>query len=220
MRAFALFLCAFALAVTSAFGGVVYSTNFESGAGAEWSGGGSVQTAGGLSAFGFGQNHWRNDGSSATVLTLGGLAPHSLVTLTFNLALWDSIDIGDLFTVQADALSLFSSTEFGNYFPPDDLGRGPGTLITPAFTAFAVPDYGYNSGFRDSARRASFTFAHTAATLQIIWQYPSTQGGLDESFGIDNVIVETDAQSVVPEPSTMLLFAAGLGLAGLARRRK
>jgi len=40
----------------------------------------------------------------------------------------------------------------------------------------------------------------------------------DESWGIDNLSVDTT--SVVPEPSTLLLFGAGLlGLGGIAWRR-
>jgi MYXO-CTERM domain-containing protein len=38
---------------------------------------------------------------------------------------------------------------------------------------------------------------------------------LDESFGIDNVVISSDARpatSVVPEPSTLALGAVGLGL--------
>ncbi len=66
----------------------VYSQNFESGsAGVEWSGGGSVQTSAGFGAFGFGELHLRNEGSSASALTLSNLAAHSELTFTFSLAM-------------------------------------------------------------------------------------------------------------------------------------
>ncbi len=202
----------------------IYTQDFEGAVGTEWSGSGSAESTGGLSGYGFGSQHWRNATTGSTTLTLSGLAAHSQVTLTFNLALWDSTDLGgDQFIVQADSNTLYDeSRDFGNYYPSDNLGRGPGTLITPAFTAFGDPNFGYNSFYRDSARTVSFTFAHTASTLAITWQYPNSQGGFDESFGIDNVVISSDARpstGVVPEPSTLALGAVGLGLLASRLRR-
>ena len=76
--------------VSGAQAATVYSQSFESGvAGSEWSGGGSVQETGGLSLFGFGQMHLRNDGAGASLLTLSGLAAHTELTVSFSLAMWD-----------------------------------------------------------------------------------------------------------------------------------
>lgn len=226
MRRIWLLLIGLAMTVPLTHATIIYSQDFEGSVGSEWSGTGSVQSTGGLSAFGFGSLHWRNDTTQATTLSLSGLAPHTTITLSFNLAVWDSVDLGDLFTIQADSTTLYQSDNsanlFGNYFPGDLLGQGPGTLITPAFTAFAVPDYGYNPGFRDSARFVQFTFAHSAPTLTITWQYSSSQGSTDESFGIDNVIIRSNAEdpgSPIPEPSTWALLGAGL-VAVIARRNR
>ena len=216
---------AFALAFFSAPASAVtvYSQNFEGAVPAEFSGGGSVQGSQGLSAFGFGQQHWKNDGSSATILTLGGLATHTTVTLNFNLAMWDSIDLGnDIFTISINGNTVYStSTDFGNYFPGDNIGHGPGSNITAPFTAFATPNYGYSPTFRDSARFATFTVNDSASALDIRWQFPNTQGGSDESFGVDNIVVQTNAgqQQSVPEPATLVLLGLGLAGLGLSRRK-
>ena len=216
-------IAALALIASAQVGGAqaatVYSQSFESGvAGSEWSGGGSVQETGGLSLFGFGQMHLRNDGAGASLLTLSGLAAHTELTVSFSLAMWDSIDLGDRFVIQVDGTSVYDSTDFGNYFPADNVGHGPGDNITEAFTAFSSPQYGYNGSFRDSAGIASFTLAHSAASVVISWQYPNTQGGLDESFGIDNVVISTNAVSAVPLPATLPMM--GLAMAGLVALRK
>jgi hypothetical protein len=207
----------------SAFGGVVYFQNFESGsAGAEWTGAGSVQSTGGLSAFGFGQQHWRNDTTSATTLTLNGLASHSILNVTFDLAMWDSIDSGDQFRVIVDGTTYLSEPPFANYFGagvcPNGCFEGPGTLLTAQVVDFGNPNYGYNSGFRDQGRHVTFQIAHTSSTAAISWIYPSSQGSTDESFGVDNVQIESDAvaQTGAPEPASFVL--AGGALAAMAWR--
>ena len=201
----------------------VYSNNFESGsAGSAFSGAGAVQSTGGLSAFGFGSNHLRNEGSSSTVLSLSGLGTHTSMTLNFSLAMWDSIDWGDIFVVRADGADLFNAS-FGNYGTPSDQCEGPGTRLTAAFSDFVTPNYGF--GFnRDCARGVSFTFAHSASNVAFSWAYPGTQGGADESFGIDDVVVQTNAVitpgTTVPEPSIYAMMAAGLAAVLVVRRKQ
>jgi hypothetical protein len=203
----------------------VYSQDFEgSGPFPEWTGAGSVQTTGGLSSFGFGAQHLRNDTQAASILTLTGLAPHTQLTLNFDMALWDSIDIGgDIFQVILDGTFLVNTNDFGNYFPSDNISHGPGVHITDPFTAFAVPDYGQNPGFRDAGRRVvGLTLAHTSSTAVFTFVFPNSQGSSDESFGLDNVVVTSDAVSTgpgVPEPSTLLLSLTGLAAALVLRKR-
>jgi hypothetical protein len=196
----------------------VYTETFESEAvGPEWTGVTDLSITGGLSAFGFEALHLHNSTASTTTLSLLGLPQHDSVTVNFHLAMWDSIDLGsDQFVITGGGQTLYnSSTDFGNYFPGDNVGHGPGTLLTEAFTAFAIPDYGQNSGFRDSARLVSFTFPHTGESIAFTWQFPNSQGGTDESFGLDNVTVSVTG---VPEPSAALLLTGTL--AALLRRRR
>lgn len=202
----------------------VYSNTFESGPlGPEWSGSGTIETTGGLSAFGFGALHLRNSTTTASVLSLSGLASHSSMTLQFDFAMWDSIDFGDIFSASVDGNFLFNGP-FGNYGTASSQCEGPGTVLTPPFTGFAIPNYGYNTAFRDCARTVAFTFGHTAATAQFSFRYPDTQGGTDESFGLDNIIVRTNnvgiPPNVVPEPGTYAMMGLGLfGVFAAFRRR-
>ena len=215
--AYAALLLPLAFSMADAGAVDVYSQDFESGLlGAEWSGAGTIQDSEGLGAFGFGELHLKNDGPSATLLTLSGLAAHTEVTLSFSLAMWDSIDLGaDFFIVNADGNAVISDT-FGNYFPASG-SEGPGTPLTPVTNgAFSDPQYGYNLGFRDSARAVSITFGHSAASLILSFQFPQSQFAPDEAFGVDNILVTSNA-SAVPLPASLPLL--GLGFAGLAALR-
>jgi hypothetical protein len=209
-----------ALILTTVFGtgsaaaATIYSQDFESAVlGPEWSGAGSIQSTGGLSGFGLGDYHLKNDGTLATDLSLSGLAPHTSMTVSFDLAIWDSVDsipggfpYGDLFQLGSGPTLLINEL-FGNYSST----AGPGTEIAP------LAHYGYSGSWPDSARSVSITFVHTDASAALWFQFPNAQGAPDEAFGIDNVQVETNA---VPEPRALapLAFCA-LGLVAALRRR-
>ena len=133
--------------------------------------------------------------------------------------MWDSIDFGeDIFQIKADGVYLFNGN-FGNY--GTSTCQGPGTVLTPSFLDFNNPDYGYGAN-HDCARHVTFSFAHTSSSAVFSWQYPNSQTAPDESFGIDNILVQTNALQPVtttPEPSTYLLVAAGLGAMVTVRRK-
>lgn len=194
----------------------VYLQNFESGnAGAAWSGAGAVQGAGVLP--GFGAQHLYNGGNQASVLTLVDLPAHTALTITFDLAIWDSVDAnpggfpyGDTFELAVDN-TLVISTLFGNYGGPGGQSTGPGIELVPNNA-----NYGYG-GWVDSARQVTVTLAHTASSASFAFQFPNTQGGADEAFGLDNVMVSVSA---VPEPGPAALLAVGLAAIGWARRRQ
>ncbi|NCS28733.1 MAG: PEP-CTERM sorting domain-containing protein [Microcystis aeruginosa F13-15] len=90
----------------------------------------------------------------------------------------------------------------------------------PARTgAFAIDTLGIESGFvwgsRDSTYRFFFTFPYTQSSLSINFSDLGLQGLIDESWGLDNIVISSDANNPspvgVPEPSNIL----GLGLLGL-----
>ncbi|MFN8812689.1 MAG: PEP-CTERM sorting domain-containing protein [Acidobacteriota bacterium] len=211
-------LTAIAFSVLGLPAAVFYQQDFESSNSipSGFSGAGSIETTGGLSAFGFGSRHLFNGGASTTQLALTNLAPHTSITLTFNLAIWDSADSAtDLFSVMADNITLFNGP-IGNYS-----AAGPGTFTTAPFAADA-PNYGQNPSFRDSARAVSFTFSHSASSLTLSWRFPNTQGAPDEAFGIDNIVVSDNNTAPnngeVPEPATIAL--TGMALAALTFRKR
>ncbi|MCS7314550.1 MAG: PEP-CTERM sorting domain-containing protein [Bryobacterales bacterium] len=195
---------------------VVYSQDFEGpGPFPGWSGAGGVATTGGFSAFGFGSRHWHNGTNQPTVLTLTGLGPHTRLTLSFYLALWDSVDIGDdNFRVILDGNDLINTWAIGNYYPPGNTSVGPGVHITGPFTGFYSPDYG-RAGFRDAGRQVSnLTVPHTNSTAVFQFWYTNPEWAENESFGIDNVVVTADLRELtaIPEPSGMLLVATGAAM--------
>jgi len=89
---------------------------------------------------------------------------------------------------------------------------------------FSTPNFGFSSNNRDQGRRiGNITFNHSASTLILAFGYTANvQGGSDESFGIDNIIVSDNNPdpngSAIPEPSTFVL--ASCALAGLATLRQ
>jgi hypothetical protein len=203
----------------------VFTTDFESGVPSAISGAGSLTTTGGLSSIGFGANHFRNDTAGfpglSTLLTLSGLAPHTTLTIQFDLATWDSWDgntftccIPDVFNVELDSVSILSEF-YRNQGLTTPTGFGTLLISTPAV------DLGQNPIHPDSAWRVSITVPHSATTAALAFfaSGGGWQGTDDESWGLDNILISTDALSDdVPEPSSLLLVCGAL-VAGYLRKR-
>lgn len=202
---------------------IVYSNNFENGSTAGFSYG-AVSTAPNASTKFLGR--FSGDvGNSSTQLSLTGLATHTLVTIELTLYTihsWDGVSgqFGpDTLTFVADSTTLLDATFASDWGPQQSysdatpLGGGPFPGQTDAD---AINNLGYSWYYgTNAAYNLSFTVAHTSSDLTVRFDSFNLQSLNDESWGIDDVVISTDA---VPEPITILAFSTGL--AALARRRR
>jgi hypothetical protein len=148
-----------------------------------------------------------------TQLTLTGLPAHDHLSLAFLAAIIDSWDGTELFKVTIDGTEVFSHWWEIAIGDNSDYVAPPGALLSSGV------NLGWNGGgyfYRDRAYNMGvdpvFTVAHTASTVTIVWKLGALsgpaanqwQGGLDESWGIDNVkvTVSTTATGVGDTPST------------------
>lgn len=202
----------------------VYQNDFEAGSAPEFSPA-PITTAPNASTKFLGEF-----GDTGTTLSLSGLAAHDTITLNFDLYIihsWDgtgNLGFGpDGLTFTADSTTLLSAT-FGNrngvlqsYSDATPLGGGPFAAMTDTDAGNIL---GYNDFFgTSSVYNLSFTFAHSASTLSVNfnWSGAGFEGISNESWGLDNFLVDASSQPV-PEPAT--LAALGLGAVALLRRKR
>lgn len=220
-------LCGLAAAPANAT--QIFATNFEAGIPPEISAPGSqtesVQGCAGLGAAGnqFAGNLLRYDdlGILDTTLTLSNLPAHTQVSLGFLLAVIDSWDGTELLEVLVDGQLVFSNwfslavENASSYVAP------PGGLLSSGTNLgwSAGSWYGRDRALDMSLEPAFANIPHTASTLTVVWRLGATaggaaanwQGGMDESWGIDNLTV-----SVTTSPVAVPDAAAGLSLRGNA----
>ena len=214
---------ALAYASSTAEAATVLTSDFEGGLPSEFSGAGVLTGTQGYSGYGFGATYLRNDTSgnpaNPTTLSLSGLASHTGVEITFDLAIIDSWDgnvggVGpDFFNVKVDGASALSET-FSTFNLGDQSYAGVPTV------------FGLNlaqSSWADAAYRITLSVPHTGGTLSLDWFASGSgwQAGADESWAIDNLKVDITGSSGVPDAgATFGLLAFGLaGVLGAARRR-
>ena len=173
----------------------------------------SVESVQGYDVYGFSGEFLRNDTGgyasddigtpgSPTTLILSGLPPHTSIDINFLLAIIDSWDGGgpegccqpDILTVTVDGNTILSES-FGFLNP--SFVPSPGVLLTE------YTPLGFNSEFDDSAYYMGLYPAfdgipHSASTLTIAWfaSGDGWQGGLEESWAIDNLEIIIDATEV------------------------
>ena len=182
-----------------------YFTDFESGAGAEWS---LPTTDSSVPAFTSFAGRYGNDTLSLSLPSEAGRS----YTLTFDLYVIDSWDGSspkgpDHFKVSVDGNQEFDHT-FVNYNWDIDSRYQD----YPGDPVFPRTDLGFSVHDDAIYRNIAIDFTASSSQIQIQFQGSGLQGLEDESWGIDNV-------AVTPEPATMGMLALG-GLALLRKRRK
>jgi hypothetical protein len=236
MRKLALGVAFVALTVGSAIPAfatsIVYSSDFSSGSTADFSGGSLTTSPSGVQFLEFG------GAGGYSTLTLTGLQPHTMVSLSFSLYAVGSMDgnvnvigggAGDYFTVTSGGNTVFNEA-FANY-GNGELQSYPVAGSQPGTGAATLNALGYSGFPQGSAgiQDAEYTITNqivlsTASTISFTFIDNSNEGMGNEFYGIDNVTVSTDAiTTAVPEPSTwamMLLGFAGLGFMGYRRKNK
>jgi len=137
-----------------------------------------------------------------TTLTLTGLPAHDRLSLGFLLAVIDSWDGTELLEVRVDGHLLFS-----HWFQLA-LGDDSSYVAPPGGLLSSGSDLGFSGGgfydhdrAYDMSRDPAFkTIVHAGDTATVTWSLGATsggaaqnwQGGTDESWAIDNVVIKVD----------------------------
>lgn len=208
---------------------VVYSNDFESSAGPEWSIP-SIDTAPAGESF---LGRFLND--TTLTLTLADLPDHTSATISFDLYVihsWDGSVYGpDLWSFAVTNGPTLLHSSFANPLngTADNPQAYPGTYpqdLYPAQSgATAVNSLGYWNvapvNFGDAVYRLEYTFPHADDDIQFVFAAAGFTGdplpyGLgDESWGLDNVAI-----SVVPEPASTCGMFLSTTIALMASRRR
>jgi hypothetical protein len=186
---------------------IIFSTDFDNGVPPQFSGVTDLVYVQGYAGYGTGTNTFRSafvQNSSIppmpTILTLNDLPAHTSIDLHFLLAVIDSWDgIGpccgpETLTIEVDGqpvLSAIFDNAWANgtqtYLPPRDV-----VLVRDAELGFRDIDGHDQESAYDMSKDPKFSnILHTSATLTVAWYAGGAnwQGGEDESFAIDNLVV-------------------------------
>ena len=206
------------LMAAPAMAAVVYQNDFQASVGAEWS-----LTNRETSPVGSRTFLGRFDNQTAT-LTLSGLSAHDSLAISFDLFIMDSWDgntggVGpDMWSFSLDGATYLNTT-FSNVAgsPQAYPGNYPGGNFAPMTGAEETNTLGYNF-YGNAVYHFDFVLAHVGDQAVISFAGAGLQGVPDESWGLDNVLVEASG-APVPVPAAAWLLGSGLvGLAGLRRK--
>ncbi len=199
---------------------IIYSNDFETSAGSEWSNT-TISTTPGTAQHA--ADDFLGEFSNQTVsLSLANLQAHASLTISFDVYVirsWDGTDTTpghgpDVWNLVVNGGAMLLNTTFSNTQSSQNYPDSAGSGITHAARTGASESntLGYGGNFGDTVYSLSYTFTHTADSVQLDFSASGLQAIGDESWGIDNVVV-------TPEPATMSLLGIG-GLLALVRRRR
>jgi uncharacterized delta-60 repeat protein len=195
---------------------VVYSSDFESAIGPEWSPRLAATTPVGARRF------LGEFGNQTVGLTLTNLPPHNVATVDFDLFILRSWDgsagaVGpDIWSLQVGGGAVLLRTTFGTGHPYSRVsGQAypqsyPGGPFPVHFGATAINSLGYTftdsvfSGPMDAVYHVTVPFEHAANNLVFNFAASGLQVLTDESWGLDNVKVSVQADS-----AGTLVFGSG-----------
>jgi sugar lactone lactonase YvrE len=192
----------------------VYLTDFETGAGPEWSPPVTSVTPVGTRQF------LGEFGNDLVTLSLTGLPAHTNVQVSFDLFIlrsWDGADAPDIWGLKVAGASEVIRTTFGSWpgswqshphsHPDGRFSRGTGASETNTL------GFTYEGQPMDFVYHLTATFPHSDATLALecFGQYLEWLG--NESWGLDNVQVSVNAAptNTYPLPYTFTVFAGAGG---------
>ncbi|MFZ5719119.1 MAG: PEPxxWA-CTERM sorting domain-containing protein [Pseudomonadota bacterium] len=188
-------------------------------------------SAGAWNASGWAGNYgaYRTGGNPSPFggLSLSGLATHTTVSASFILGFLESWDSYDGSCCSPDNLEIWiDGVQVGNLTYNNALGSvkdtDGGTVL------FEYVQANGNGSFSDTLVDMStvpyLTFGHTGSTLDLEFRVTGVgwQGGSDEGFGLDDVVLTYDGvrnPGAIPEPATWALMIGGFGMAGATLRR-
>lgn len=188
-------------------GASVYFTDFQSGAGAEW----SNTTTTTHDAFTTFLGRFNNQSVTLTVTTDPG-ASYLLTFDFYAIDRWRGPDGGEnRLTIAAAGADIFSHT-FNNEGPQQSYPFAPDS--GPA-------QLGFNAGRDDAIYRAvTATFTATAPATHITFTASGLIGAISQaSWGVDNVDVTRTHAADIPAPGPGAVFAIAISLISLRRRR-
>ncbi|MGD0784974.1 MAG: hypothetical protein ABR969_04100 [Sedimentisphaerales bacterium] len=199
------------IAAIAANGNVVYSNDFQSVVGSQWS-----NTSTDITPVGDRRFLGQFSDDDAVSLSLNNLSAHNSVTIAFDLYViqsWDgtSSDYGpDTWQLSVDNGPVLLNTTFSNTGDDGHMqsysgSNSSGGEYDAQTGASEINTLGYEF-YGDSVYNLSFTFNHTGDSLKLNFAGFGLQGVDDESWGLDNVTVST-ASIFIPEPSTVAIFA-------------
>lgn len=190
-------------------------------------------SAGAWNADGWAGNYasYRSTGNPSPFagIQLANLASHTTISASFILGFLESWDSTNGACCSPDHLEIWiDGVQVADMTYNNAIGTvkdtDGGTVIHEYVQANG--NTGFSDTLVDMSTAGFLTFAHTGSTLDLQFRASGAgwQGGLDEGFGLDSIVLTYDGARQtppgIPEPSTWALLIGGFGLAGAALRRR